>query len=264
MCNLCHCFLRRVGKPGAPGYLGKQTNSLVQVMNARKISQQQRKLLLDRGWLSTQATDFCNALLDLAEVREFPRGKTIFVEGDKVDGIDGIVSGSVGIYAGPRTDPRVLVHIMGPSEWGGGVAPLGDENPRIASPSARSDLTTDRISWASLKKLETEFADFRSRIGELTSITMKYLLLAYTDNSSKDISVRTKAAILRLLGEGWLPNSHVPGDPFELAVTQTEIAELAHVTRNAVAPILKDLERQGAISIGYGKTTILDRRMLRH
>ena len=76
---------------------------------------------------------------------------------------------------------------MGPSEWGGGAAPLGDENLRIASPLARSDLTTVRISWASLKKLETEFADVRSRIGELTSIHMKYLLLAYTDNSSKDI-----------------------------------------------------------------------------
>ena len=59
-----------------------------------------------------------------------------------------------------------------------------------------------------------------------------------------------------------MPNSHVPGDPVELAVTQTEIAELAHVTRNAVAPILKDLERKGAISIGYGKTTVLDRRLL--
>lgn len=233
-------------------------------MNARKISQKQRNLLLGRGWLSTQAKDFRNALLDLAEIRNFSEGKTIFVEGDTVDGIDGIVAGAVGIYSGPRTDPPALVHIMGPGEWGGGEAVFGDESLRISSPIARSDVTAVHICWESLKALETEFPDVRSRVGALTSIYMKFFLLAYTDNSSKDINVRTKAAILRLLGEGWLPKSDVPGDPVELAITQNEIAELAHVTRNAVAPILKDLERQGAISIGYRKTTVLDRRILRY
>lgn len=58
-----------------------------------------KKILLNRGWLTTQTTDFSSALLEVTQRREFQAGQSIFFEGDEMDGLDGIVSGWVGVYS---------------------------------------------------------------------------------------------------------------------------------------------------------------------
>ena len=68
-------------------------------MKTRQLSLLEKKILLNRGWLSTQTTDFSSALLEVTQRREFQAGQSIFFEGDEMDGLDGIVSGWVGVYS---------------------------------------------------------------------------------------------------------------------------------------------------------------------
>ena len=89
-------------------------------MKTRQLSPLQVKILLNRGWLTTQPTNFANAVIAVTQLREFQPGQTIFFEGDETDGLDGIVSGSAGIYSAPTNNPPVLIHVAGPGEWGGG------------------------------------------------------------------------------------------------------------------------------------------------
>ena len=89
-------------------------------MKKRRLSLLQKKALLSRGWLTIQSTDFSSALLEVAQRREFQAGQTIFFEGDEMDGLDGVVSGSVGLYSSPTENPPMLIHVAGPGEWGGG------------------------------------------------------------------------------------------------------------------------------------------------
>jgi len=231
-------------------------------MKTRQLSLLERKILLNRGWLTTQSTDFSSALLEVAQIREFRAGQSIFFEGDEMDGLDGIVSGWVGVYSAPTENPPVLIHFMGPGDWGGGGPILSDENTRISSPVARTDVKVVHITRKSLKVLETEFPDLRLRLVTLGSIYLDFFKVLYADNSGKDIDARTRAAVRRLLGESFLPGCEFPGDPIEIPVTQDEIAELTRLSRNAVGPILRTLERAGAISLGYRKITVLNRSLL--
>ena len=231
-------------------------------MKKRRLSLLQKKALLSRGWLTIQSTDFSSALLEVAQRREFQAGQTIFFEGDEMDGLDGVVSGSVGLYSSPTENPPMLIHVAGPGEWGGGGPVLSKENRRISSSVARNDVTVAHVSTESLKVLEAEIPDLRLRLVTIASIYLEFFNLSYADNADRDIDARTRAAIRRLLGERWLPGCEFPGDPFEIPVTQDEIAELAHLSRNAVGPILRKLEQAGAISLGYRKITVLNRSLL--
>ena len=232
-------------------------------MKKRRLSLPQKKALLSRGWLTIQSTDFSSALLEVAQRREFQAGQTIFFEGDEMDGLDGVVSGSVGLYSSPTENPPTLIHVAGPGEWGGGGPVLSKENRRISSSVARNDVTVAHVSTESLIVLEAEIPDFRLRLVTIASIYLDFFNLLYADNSDRDIDARTRNAIRRLLGERWLPGCEFPGDPFEIPVTQDEISELARLSRNAVGPILRKLERAGAISLGYRKITVLNRSLLR-
>ena len=140
---------------------------------------------------------------------------------------------------------------------GGGGAVLAEENTRISSSVARTEVAVAHVSRESLKVLEDEFPDLRLRLVTLASIYLDAFALLYADNSDRDIDARTRAAIRRLLGEGFIPACDFPGDPVEIPVTQDEIAELARLSRNAVGPILRKLERAGALSLGYRKITVL-------
>ena len=231
-------------------------------MKTRQLSLLEEKNLLNRGWLSTQSTDFSSALISVAQIREFQAGQTIFFAGDEMDGLDGLVSGSVGIYSAPTENPPVLIHVAGFGDWSGGGPVLSENNVRMASLVARNDVTVAHISRESLKVLEAEFSDLRLRLVTLASIYLDFFNLLYADNADKDIEARTRAAIRRLLGERFLPGCEFPGDPVEIPVAQDEIAELARLSRNAVGPILKELERAGAISLGYRKITVLNRSLL--
>ncbi len=228
----------------------------------RQLSPLQKKILLNRGWLTTQSADFSDALLEVTQRREFKAGQTIFFEGDETDGVDGLAYGSVGVYSAPTENPPVLLHVAGPGEWGGGGPAISEENKRISSVVARTDVTMAHVSRESLKVLEAEFPDLRLRLVTLASIYLDFFALLYADNSDRDIDARTKAAIRRLLGEGFLPACDYPGDPSEIPVTQDEIAELARLSRNAVGPILRKLEKAEAISLGYRKITVLNRCLL--
>ena len=228
----------------------------------RQMTLLDKKILLSRGWLTTQSTDFSNALLQACRIREFQAGQTIFFAGDEMDGLDGLVSGWLGVYSSPTESPPVLYHIAVPGHWSDGSRVHSQENTRIVSPVARTDVTIAHVSKQALQDMEVEFPDLRLRLVTLSSIYLDFFNLLYADNSNRDTEARTKAAIRRLLGERWLPGCEFPSDPVEIPAAQDELAELAHLSRNAVGPILRKLEQAGAISLGYRKITVLNRSLL--
>ena len=107
-------------------------------MKTRQLSLLEKKILLNRGWLTTQSTDFSNALLEVSRIKEFQAGQTIFFEGDEMDGLDGLISGSVGVYSAPTENPPVLYHIAGPGLWTDGGRVHSKESKRVVSPGSGS------------------------------------------------------------------------------------------------------------------------------
>lgn len=47
------------------------------------------------------------------------------------------------------------------------------------------------------------------------------------------------------------------GDPMELRLSQTDLADIAGISRQALGPILKSFEAEGAISLGYRSIRVL-------
>jgi len=78
------------------------------------------------------------SLKDLAQVRPYPSGETVFKEGDQGDGIYFVISGQIQISAlVSNAERRVLAHIQ-PGDFFGEMAVL-DNEPRSATASATED-----------------------------------------------------------------------------------------------------------------------------
>jgi CRP-like cAMP-binding protein len=123
---------------------------------------------------------------------------------------------------------------------------------------------TDTLSFVVHERMQYAAARKRvSRFASLVSLYSDFFLSALATQAERDVETRVKHTLLRLIAEDFLPVHDFPPGPVELPITQGDIAEMTFLTRNSVGPVLRRLEQQGAIALGYRKTTIMDRSLLR-
>lgn len=232
------------------------------IENSTALSSDARKLLCRRGWLSPQDVEFQQRVLDSCRTFQIKAGQTLFGIGDDTVFLHGLISGYQDLMIAPHSGPPVTVYLMSPGDWAGAMM-LASKTSRRGTVIARTDCQFAYLGERALSRLEVDFPDLKARTSSLAAGFADLMIEIVAAQAEKDVAYRVKLTLLRLLGECFIPGCEYPGDPVELPVAQKDIAEMAFLTRNAVGPVLKQLERVGAISIGYRKTTVLNRALLR-
>ena len=218
------------------------------------------EVLTRRGWLSISPALFQREIIDLCTLQSVARGQPVFVAGDGEADVFGTVSGHLDILSRFSASDGHVAHITHPGFWFG-FAPLLTGSPRRVTVIARTDAVLAVVRAKRLQRLLKQHPEWwrhlAAAIGEYADITAN----ATSDLMIPENERRVIAVLLRLCACRFASADGSP--PQEVPLTQAELAAMSNVSRNTLGTILRRLQGEGLIAIGYGKIRPLQPQKLR-
>jgi CRP-like cAMP-binding protein len=194
--------------------------------------------------------DDLTALASYLEARDFDRGAPVFGKGDEAIGVWIVRSGMIELYvgAGPR---KVVIQILYPGAVDGDIQLLKG----MALPYAGRALEPSRCLF-----LERE--SFESLLNEHPGVSRRWL------SSVASRLTRSHERLMGMLGRSLveqtaqllLDEQHSK----RILLPQRTLAAMLGVQRPSLNRVLKDLESQGLIELGYGRIEIADIDSVKH
>jgi CRP-like cAMP-binding protein len=203
-----------------------------------------RRRISDVGWLSRQPLEFREALLDRCVLRTYAPGESLFGLDDPPGGVYGVAEGFVDAIIASSVGPPFLAFIGSAGWWVGEAAAITRTHHRA---ELRTRSATQAFHLSLTKFQELTAADpraFRS-FSELTITHMDNAFMLASTLAATDTGSRIVATLYRLAG-----SFREISDQFELPCKQSEIAEMAGLSRNSAGPVLRRLATEGLIQVG--------------
>jgi CRP/FNR family cyclic AMP-dependent transcriptional regulator len=212
-------------------------------------------ILGSRGWLSTTPLEFRKRFLSAARWRHIDPGATVTLGGEERDDVIGLADGTVAVTSTLGHAGTPITHLAHAVFWMG-YGPLLLERPRVVTVEARTHLWIAVIPKARILPLLDDtsrwwrcFMRLLAEYGDTSAMIASDLLIRQSDR-------RLAATILRFAGlRGTGPGAT---GQVRLAVTQSELAEAANLSRNAAGTILRKLAASGYIKTDYRGLVVLD------
>lgn len=210
------------------------------------------RVLRETGWLSRQPPAFQEGVLERALLERYRAGSTIYSSGDQPHDIWGLVAGTLTVLATADLVLPNLIYVARPGWWIGDTA-LITVSPRRVTLSARGDCWLMRLSVRAINQLARQDPDTWRRVAQITVGHLDHALRIISELSVRNSRARVALALVRLVDlEG------TSTGPTMIRLSQDELGEMTRLTRNAVAPILSDLEAAGLIKRNYRGLAIPD------
>lgn len=176
--------------------------------------------------------------------RRFPPGRRLFEAGDDACSLFGLVGGAVDLGSPCRDGDMRLMHRIHAPCWIGAGAVLA-ERPHHVTATVSAPARIYVVGASRLRALVDAQPSLRSGFIELmeteTALWRDLARDALTPNSE----IRVLGRLLALSSAGG-----------SVRISQSELAEIAGVTRGTVGRVLRRLSDSGLIETGYGRVTL--------
>ncbi len=217
-------------------------------------------ILLRTGWLAKLPENVRDAILSVCRIRRFVAGEAIYNAGDPTGGVHGLAYGVVAMVFPDPTADMTLMHLAQPGMWFGELS-LVNDGPRMASAIARTDVITFYTPLPALNALLEAEPTWWRHIAKISALNQISTIAGAEDLMLRDTSRRCIATLLRLCGCRTAdPDPMLSGAS---PVTQDELASMANMSRNKAGEVLRELEAQGLITLGYRTVTVRNGAALR-
>lgn len=201
------------------------------------------------GWLRSLPVPFVDMLLAGARQRHLCRGEALFHMADPSHDMIGIADGVVDVLLEPGIDGPRLGFVAKAGNWLGGVGMPGTSLRRISA-IARRDVTILSVSAQHIETVALADGETWRHIASNIVNHFDNLGLLLHANVHRDNVVRILITLRRL---------HDFNDgATEFPLTQTDLAEMAGLSRNSANRVVRVLVEDGLIETGYGWIRILD------
>lgn len=208
------------------------------------------------GWLAETPPSFQDTVLKKSDRMVADPGMAVFHPGDDAGGAIGVISGYADLHVEGRDGDDTLSHIVGPGYWVGGVAAVAGQ-PRRVGMVARTALRLIRLPRAEMLRMTDQAPDCWRHFAGLAVFNLRTALDIIDALRRSDPAERLAMVLCNL-------SRAAPTNPNDLAVTQTELASLAVLSRSSVNKALSLLAAQGMIDQGYKSIFIPDIAALAH
>jgi CRP/FNR family cyclic AMP-dependent transcriptional regulator len=205
--------------------------------------------LLSVGWLSQLDEGASAALLDIAQVREVQPDESVFLMGEEDNGLHGLVEGFFDCHLGTVDSMARLVFLAGSGCWFGDGAILSG-TPRRGHIIARTTGSVLTLPANKLKPLATQYPEIWRGIGTNLLSTFDNLALLTTTFATVDPVQRVALTLARLVRFNHGIN--------EFPITQSDLAEMSGIARNATGRAIAALKHEGLVSVKYRKVKVPD------
>jgi CRP-like cAMP-binding protein len=209
-----------------------------------------------RGALFSGLSDeLASLLLAAAAVRQSQPSTALFHQGDAPDQLLQVVGGLVRMTQISAEGTQTTLRIMRSGDLLGCVAVL-QQFPYPATATAMED--TIVLSWrsATLLDLIGKHAPIMDNILRIVGARTKDMVQRVGDMSGKNVERRVAAALLRLAAQAGTKTAG--GTTILFPVTRDDLAEMAGLTYFTISRTLSAWQRQGLVSSGRQRMTVLD------
>lgn len=215
------------------------------------------KVVASRGWLSKQPAKFRNALLKRARLLTFPNGAPVYHAGDDPGGIYGIVSGGILVYVPGIDGTERLGHIARSGVWFGHGPALTRDGRALTFIAGEPSLVL-HVALGVLDELVASDEAAGRSIRAISEFAMRIAYAAVSDLLIRRSDCRIAATLLRVSAafDGIEPTS------IGFTLKQTQLAEMANVSRHLANQTLTKFETRGWIAVSYNHVTITDANAL--
>lgn len=198
------------------------------------------------GWLSRQPSTFRDRVLARCELRTYESGDSLYGLDDPPGGIFGLTAGFVDVLLASNHSPPFLAFV-GRAGWWVGEAAAITGTPRRAQIHARTKAQVLYLPALQLEGLGAEDPSAWRCFARLTVSHMDNALMLASTLAHGDPRNKVLATLHRLAGamgeyDEWI----------DLPCTQSEIAEMAGLTRNSVGPAMRCLTGEGLVQASRG------------
>lgn len=209
------------------------------------------------GWLAATPLEFRTAMLERIVWQRVAPHVVLTHGGDTEGGLVGVVTGSIDIISaiGPSDSP--VAHIARAPFWFGELPAVGHRS-RIITVSTRSACDVALVPQAAIDAIMATRPEWWRLLGMLSLEGITLVTQIATDLLIRDSRRRCVAVLLRIAG-----CRKVGDGPCDAGVNQDELAGMANVSRQTSGMILRALENEGALKLGYRTITILAPAILR-
>ncbi|NLT95456.1 MAG: Crp/Fnr family transcriptional regulator [Clostridia bacterium] len=213
-----------------------------------------KELLKKISLFSGLDDELLNLLLKIIEVKVFPKGKIIFMEGDPGTALYFIKSGKVKISKLSETGREVIIHILGTGDIFAEVTLFKKNAIYPATAEVIEDAVIGFIQNKNLESLvlrnpQMALEFIRALTDKILTIQERISQLGANDAVERTIRV------LLALAEG---HGHKSNRGIELCIniTRQDLASFVGTTRETISRILSKLSQSGVIDI-CGKNIVI-------
>lgn len=195
------------------------------------------------------AEDDFTELVRHVHVRHYAAGQLVMLEGEVCEGLYIVRDGRVRIYKMSPSGKEQVLRII-PSGESFNDVPVFDGGPNPASADCLDESDVGILTKVDAEHLLRTRPGFGSAMLRVFARRLRQLTTIVEDLSFHSVRARLARALLETSEGG---ASHL---------TQRDLAELAGTAREVAGRELREMEREGAIRIARGVTTLLERQKL--
>jgi CRP/FNR family cyclic AMP-dependent transcriptional regulator len=204
--------------------------------------------------------DDVQQLLSIARRRKFSRGEVVFHEHDPADTLHLIDKGRFAVRVATPLGDTAILAVLGSGQMFGELALLGDESERrsatVAALEAGETRSVHRIDFERLRERNPGTSNVIVAImsGQMRRLS-RHLVEALYVSAEKRV-LRRLLEVAAIYREGDAEGEVV------VPLTQEDLAGLAGTSRATVNRVLREEEARGSVTLGRGRTTVLDTAVL--
>ncbi|TMK69734.1 MAG: Crp/Fnr family transcriptional regulator [Actinobacteria bacterium] len=191
-------------------------------------------------------------VLAMARRRTFGRGEVVFHEGDPADSVHLIAKGRFAVRVTTPLGETATLAIRGPGEAFGELALVSD-SPRSATVAALEPAETHSLYRREFDELRREYPYVNRVLVAILAASVRrmdeLIVEAFYVGAEKRV-LRRLRDLAGVYGNG--------SATVTVPLTQEDLAGLAGTSRATVNRVLREEESRGTVTLGRGKTIVLD------
>ncbi|NVZ52318.1 Crp/Fnr family transcriptional regulator [Pseudomonas sp. B6002] len=209
-------------------------------------------------WFSHLPSSFQHSLLAQARLRSLVAGQTLFKRGDPPCGLYAVLEGTLRISAVNEQGKEAILSLVEPPYWFGEIC-LFDGLPRTHDACAAGPCTLLQVPQQALLNILDEAPHYWRNLALLMSQKLRLSFIGLEQLSLMPAPVRLAHRLLMIV-EGYGDIEH---SRRVLQLPQEDLAAMLSLSRQTTNALLKDLQAQGVVRLGYGEIEVLDVQRLR-
>jgi CRP-like cAMP-binding protein len=221
-------------------------------------AEQWRPRLATGHWFSHLPAAFQQSLLAHARLRQLTAGQYLFKRGDPPCGLYAVLDGTLRISAVSEQGKEAVLSLVELPYWFGEIC-LFDGLPRTHDACAVGPCTLLQVPQQALLNILDETPQYWRDLALLMSQKLRLSFIGLEQLSLMPASVRLAHRLLMII-EGYGDIEH---SKRRLQLPQEDLAAMLSLSRQTTNALLKDLQAQGIVRLGYGEIEILDAQRLR-